>query len=227
MYSPHQVPWRIEGTIDLLKKVTEKGKRSFYFTEDVGHHHIKYVRPSAKSIIAAFKLYKKYGEVYGIWLGTDKAFDIFYNAESINGDIDKNSLEQIKQEFSDSPHMFSIKEDGDCYEWIRKLGCYSPIIHLQQTDGLSSSHKHFTIDNNQNGIINGEKLLSSLKESYDSSLEVGMPQRCDKIYLTLEAFTSTASINYDTLKDYKKSVEYWRNYIPEDGESLEMLVKSL
>ena len=51
-----------------------------------------------------------------------------------------------------------------------------------------------------------------------------MPERCEDVHLTLEAFTSTASINEDSLKDYRKSVAYWRQYIPNDGMKLDELV---
>jgi len=43
----------------------------------------------------------------------------------------------------------------------------------------------------------------------------------DKIYLTLEIFTPTASINYDTLKSINESVSYWRDFIIEDGMTLD------
>ena len=91
MYSPHQVPWRLNETKDLLKLITKRGKGSFYFTEDVGHHHIKYITPSDNDIKNAFKQYHEYGEVYNLWLGTNRAYDIFYNASLINGEIEKKS----------------------------------------------------------------------------------------------------------------------------------------
>ena len=33
------------------------------------------------------------------------------------------------------PYLFAEAHDGDPYAWLRALGRYSPIIHLQQTDG--------------------------------------------------------------------------------------------
>ena len=138
--------------------------------------------------------------------------------------LKKKALDEIKFDISNNPHMFSEKIDSDCYEWIRQLGCYSPIIHLQQTDGISSSHKHFTDENNEKGKIGAEKLLIALKESYENMEEDNMPKRSEKVFLTLEAFTSTASLNHETIKDYKKSVEYWRKYIPVDGKELNELV---
>ena len=36
MYTPHQYPWRINDTRELLRRVTQESGRNFYFTEDVG-----------------------------------------------------------------------------------------------------------------------------------------------------------------------------------------------
>ena len=46
MYTPHQYPWRINDTRELLRRVTQESGRNFYFTEDVGHHQRKFQRPS-------------------------------------------------------------------------------------------------------------------------------------------------------------------------------------
>lgn len=223
MYSPHQVPWRIKETKMLLKEVTSRSGRDFYFTEDVGHHHIMFVKPSAEEIAVAFKTFYESKEIHGLWLGTDRAYELFRESEAQYGKITQRSLDSVLQEIEKNPHMFAAPEDGDCYEWIKCLGCYSPIIHLQQTDGLTSAHMHFTPENNKWGKIEPIKILKALKESYDAPEEKGMPRRCDNIYFTLEAFTPTASINHDTLKDCRASVDYWREYIPQDGIKLNIL----
>ena len=44
-----------------------------------------------------------------------------------------------------------------------------------------------------------------------------MPDRCEKIYLTLEVFGGTADLPVDIEYKIKDSVEYWRKFIPEDG----------
>lgn len=224
MYSPHQVPWRIDGTSTLLKEVTKRSGRDFYFTEDLGHHMDKFTKPTEKEIQNAFKIFKQTDRIYGLWLGTLRAYDLFKNAEEEFGKISSKSLNKLFDEINNNPQMFSKNEDNDCYEWIKKLGCYSPIIHLQQTDGNESSHKHFTPENNKWGKIEPIKLLKSLKESYELPQENGMPQKCDEIYLTFEAFASTASINHDTLVDYKTTVDYWREFVPEDGIPLNILL---
>jgi len=219
MYSPHQVPWRIEGTRKLIKEITRRSGRDFFFTEDVGHHHIKFVKPTEEDVLKAVGT----GNGENLWLGTNKAYKMLNDAVQ-SKNVSNGVIKSIMNEFEDNPQMFARKEDGDCYEWLKRLGCYSPIIHLQQTDGLSSSHAHFTEENNSKGIISGECLLRAIKESYENNIEDGMPGRCGRIYLTLEVFTSTASINIETLKDYALSVEYWRKFVPEDGMRLDELV---
>ena len=220
MYSPHQVPWRIWGAKKLMHEVTKRSRRSFYITEDVGHHHIKYVAPTEEQVKAALTQHV-HGAKIPVWLGTDKAYRLFDAAAERRDTI---GLDAVMREIEENPHMFARIEDGDCYEWLRQVGCYTPIIHLQQTNGFVSAHKHFTPENNAWGKIEGRALLTALKHSYDAPEGEGMPQRCKKIYLTIEAFTATASINHDTLADYRSSVTYWRQFIPHDGMALDKLL---
>lgn len=223
MYSPYQVPWRINDTKVLLKEV-KKRSSDFYFTEDVGHHHIKFLKPDKKAIKKAIDNFKNNGSYQGLWLGTEKAYDLFeeaLNKQECSRDI---PIEDILDEMNLNPHMFSREEDGDCYHWLRELGCYSPIIHLQQTDGTTSSHWPFTEIYNLKGIIKPNVVLKELKKSYEKKTEKNMPKKCEEIYLTIEVFAPTAAINRDILRDYKKSVGYWRKYIPEDGMRLDEIL---
>ena len=68
----------------------------------------------------------------------------------------------IEAEMDAQSYMFAPYKDGDPYEWLRKLGAYSPIVHLQQTNGTSSGHQPFTKECNEKGIIKGEKVISAL-----------------------------------------------------------------
>ncbi len=214
MYAPHHVPWRIEGAKKLLEVVKNRSG-DFYITVDVGHNHTMFIKPNKQKIKKHMDEYQNIGKTSGLHLGTDKAYNLFYDG----ADIDL-----IINQIDNCPHMFSKKEDGSCYAWLKEFGAYSPIIHLQQTDGKSSSHLHFTDANNKNGIIKGADVLKAIKISYDKKTDSAMPEKCDELYLTIEAFTNTASINKDTLSDYKVSVDYWRQFIPEDGISLDKLI---
>ena len=57
-------------------------------------------------------------------------------------------------------YLYSGEKDTDIYNWLRELGRFSPIIHLQQTDGNTSSHRPFTSRWNEGGIIFPEKVLA-------------------------------------------------------------------
>ncbi len=209
MYTPHQYPWRDTDTEYLLKKVKERSGYDFYFTEDLGHHHNKFQIPSDEKILSA--------EPGDVWLGTDKAFKLAREGG-------ENVLSEIHKEIENNPQLFAKVSDGDCYEALRKFGCYSPIIHLQQTNGTISAHLPFTKEENAKGVVDGKKVLRALKESYDKEQDAGLPTKCDEIYLTLELFSGTTSIMEKVLSDCKKSVEYWRQFVPQDGMSLDELV---
>jgi sugar phosphate isomerase/epimerase len=116
--------------------------------------------------------------------------------------------------------VFQDKHDADCYAWLSELGCYSPIIHLQQTDGKTSSHYPFTKERNAWGRIDGGKVIAAIKESYDRPVDKNMPRRCEEIYLTLEVFMPTAAHVPRALEDLKESVDYWREFVPGTNSSL-------
>lgn len=202
MYTPHQYPWRNDDVRRLLRRVRDASGRDFYFTEDVGHHNPKFRMPCLEDLS---------GDCRDVWLGTDRAAAM----------VERGCPEEALDEMRRNPQLFLEDDEGDCYETLRELGCFSPIIHLQQTDGVTSGHRPFTEAENRRGIIRPRRFLKALRESYERPVEDGMPLRCTEIYLTLELFSSTTSIMRDVLRDCAESVEYWRRFIPEDGISLE------
>ena len=217
MYSPNQIPWTIDGTSALLQHVSQKSGRPFYFTEDLGHHHTKFLMPSAADIRSGVA-----DRNSNLWLGTQTAYDA-YDAAIRSGHLTEDQLSVIQSEIQKMPHLFSREEDNDCYQWVRQLGCYAPIIHLQQTNGLVSAHKPFTPSNNAWGKISGSKLLRALKQAYDQPVVPGSLPRVDKIYLTLELFSGTSENYREILHDYQETVRYWRNFIPVDGLTVDAL----
>ena len=225
MYSPNQIPWRIPETADMLETIKQKSG-NFYFTEDVGHHHVKFVKPSIKDITDCINKFRVTGEMPRLWLGTSRAYAIYEDILRGNVKSVGNAVEEIVQDINDHDYLFSSAEDADCYAWIRELGCFSTIMHLQQTDGTTSAHLNFSLENNAKGKIEPLKVLAELKKSYDRPHNAAMPDKADEIYLTLEIFTSTSAISRYVLQDYGQSVEYWRNYIPKDGEYLDTLLKN-
>lgn len=210
MYTPHQYPWRRNETKRLIADVSRRSGYNFYFTEDVGHHHPKFLRPTKETFIR--------GE--NVWLGSDNAF-------RLHREHGMDAWDQIEADMDKNQHLFTAKTDCECYETLKQLGCYSPIIHLQQTSGQQSAHLPFTPKENERGIITGEKILRALKESYDQPVDGTMPERVSDIYLTLELFSGTTSIMTEVLDDCAASVAYWRRFIPEDGLPLDELVSML
>lgn len=225
MYTPHQVPWTIQGARKLMKKVFALSKKPFYITIDTGHQsgQRKFLRPDYGRLKELLRVYKNGERINNLWLGPETAYDIFYRAVEAPLIEEDSAISDIMSEMSKYPYLFSKYEDGDIYIWLEKLGCYSPIIHLQQTTGNSSSHQPFTQECNKSGIVFGDRVLKAIKASYGQKAEDGMPPMCKKIYLTLEIFSGTSDINEDIVYKLKESVKYWRTFIPSDGLMLDEL----
>ncbi|MHC4873065.1 MAG: TIM barrel protein [Planctomycetota bacterium] len=221
MYTPHQIPWTIKGAKELLEKVYSISGRPFYITIDTGHQsgQRKFLKPTYGQIKESLRIYRKEGRIDGFWIGPRSAHMMF---KKLSGDEKSDiSVESIMEEIEKYPHLFADYEDGDPYEWLEKLGCYSPIIHLQQTPGDKSAHLPFTEENNKEGIINGEDVLRAIARSYENRDSDKMPPTCSEIYLTLEVFAGTAELPVDIINKLKDSVSYWRRFIPEDGLNLD------
>ena len=223
MYSPHQIPWTVSGARTLINEVVKRsGNAPFYITVDVGHQsgQRKFIRPDREAVKSAVEKFRNGDPLPSLWLGSKKAFDIF---ECFDFSIEETA-DLIEAEMDKYPYMFAEYDDGDTYNWLSKLGCYSPIIHLQQTNGVSSSHLPFTKECNEKGIITGEKVLKALRDAYNQPDDTSMPTNPDSVYLTLEMFTGTADINRAALMRMRESADYWRRFVPEDGLKLSELV---
>lgn len=220
MYSPHQIPWTVDGAREMMSEIYKRSGAAMYITVDVGHQsgQRKFVRLSRDEIAKAHEKYLAGDFQPTLWLGTIKAFEIFENAKETTDEM----LDMIEAEMDAHSYMFAPYKDGDPYEWLSKLGGYSPIVHLQQTNGTSSGHQPFTAECNEKGIIKGEKVIAALKEAYANE-DAGMPEKCDEIVLTLEMFTGTADINRAALQRLRETVAYWREFIPRDGMKLSEL----
>lgn len=225
MYTPHQIPWTIQGARKLIKKVYELGKKAFYITIDTGHQsgQRKFLRPDYGRLKELVRIYKNGERINNLWLGPETAYDLFYRTVESPLIEEETGIREIEGEMDKYPYLFSKYEDGDTYIWLEKLGCYSPIIHLQQTTGNASSHQPFTQECNKTGIIFGDKVLKAIKASYQQKEDERMSPMCKSIYLTLEIFSGTAEINEDIIYKLKESVKYWRNFIPVDGLTLDEL----
>lgn len=221
MYSPHQVPWTIDGAILLIREIYQIAKCPFYLTTDVGHMSGQrhFLKPTEETICTALELAKKNALNHRFWLGLDASRTLFDCA--VHGEIDcHTAVDQILTTAEQTPYLFAQETDGSPYCWLEKVGCYSPIVHLQQNDGKSSPHWPFDTAHNKDGIIHGKNVLESLYKSFMQQDDPTLPPKCSEVVLTLEPFISTAGDNYTEIKNLAASVEYWRQYIPRDGMHL-------
>lgn len=230
MYSPHSYPYTVSGTKKLLSDVYNKSGFPLYITIDTGHQsgQIKFLLPDRAALSRYADHYNKTGDtsyINKIWVGTDRAHHLLVQAANCKNDQVKEALlDEVYSDIYKNKHLFTSPCDGDTYRWLSELGCFSPIIHLQQTDGSKSSHQSFTVDNNRNGMIEGKKCLQAIYESYKQQTGLDMPPVCDKIYLTLELFSGTAQLMSEIFDEVRQSAEYWRRFIPYDGIELDRLI---
>ncbi|NLD58052.1 MAG: hypothetical protein GX647_00135 [Clostridiales bacterium] len=231
MYAPYQPPFTIESARRMLKDVYGMGGRPFYIANDVGHMvgQRRFRMPDAGAIAAAVGQVRSLGRTRDIWLGPASMYKKVYDQAGRPAGTDEAFSRAAARELRDDfPYMFSFGEgDGDPYAWIRELGAYSPIVHMQQTDGVRSSHAPFTAETNRTGIIAPGKVLRAMKESFDREEEEGMPPKTDRVTLAFELFISNVSYPHDYLEDLKETVAHWKRYIPEDGMTLDEAVEWL
>ncbi len=218
MYTPHQPPFTIVGAHELMRKVTAEAKAPLYITIDTGHQsgQSRFLMPEREELL------KRIESNQAKWLGSKSTYEIFDGMGTSASKADA-MLEEMKK----YPWLFAAEEDCDTYQWLEKLGGYSPIIHLQQTNGRQSAHLPFTENNNASGKIDGEKVLRALKTFYSRPQEEGMPENCGDIYLTLEIFAGTGAYNRELLSDLKESASYWRKFIPHGGIRLNEAIAAL
>lgn len=217
MYSPHQIPWTIDGAVRMLQAVYGRSGAPFYLTLDTGHqvgqrHFLLPQRAEVEAVVAALRQGHAPPDV---WLGLIDVAKLIDQPDAI---------ELLLSEIQRRAYLFASDEDGDLYAWLRRLGCYSNIIHLQQTDGSSSAHRPFTEPYNRQGIVAPESLLRTLYDSYTQVETAGFPPRCEAIYLTLEIFSGTAERPEHSLANVYESAAYWRRFVPQDGMKLDELV---
>ncbi|BBH23056.1 hypothetical protein Back11_44010 [Paenibacillus baekrokdamisoli] len=228
MYTPHQIPWTIDGARKLLREVYAASSSSFYLTLDTGHQsgQRKFMRPTPDTISEAVAKVRGGERLHSFWLGPRTAYRLFDEMVGAGADKEAAYIEQIGHEMERYPHLFASWDDGDTYLWLEELAAYSPIVHLQQTTGASSAHLPFTQEANRTGIIAGERVLEAIARSYHKPEDGLMPPRCEELFLTLEIFSGTSEMNTDIIRKMEDSVRYWRHFIPRDGIRLSEALKA-
>jgi len=230
MYTPHQIPWTVNGSLEMIKEIYAKENKPCYITIDTGHQsgQHKYLPLSKELILTSFD--KESSDNIWMYAPASSLSDFYHNIVNNVNDGKKTAsdgADEILQIQKEYPYLFSQPQDSDTYHWLRILGGYSPIIHLQQTNGKSSSHLAFDSTSNETGIIKADKILKALLDCYNAPKDSLMPPMCDKIYLTLEMFFSTSEYPSVILDKMQKSVDYFRKAIPDDGIYLNEAVKLL
>ncbi len=218
MYTPHQIPWTVKGARELMQKVKEISGHPFYITIDTGHQsgQRKFLKPNEeqlKSWLEELNRTRVLNEK--AWVGNLQPNELFQ--EITQRGSPEDAAKAILEKFDHREYLFASYDDGDPYNWLENLACYSPIIHLQQTDGNSSAHKPFTAAENEKGIIHGPAVLRAIRKAYEVEDDPSMPEKCSEIYLTIEVFSGTADLPHNILRRMEETVEYWRKYIPKDG----------
>jgi hypothetical protein len=197
MYTPHQIPWTIDGAEAIMREAFRQTDAPLYITLDTGH------QVGQQHFQAGSRVHHR---------GTE-------DTEQSHGAVSFNQFA--------ASYMLAQPEDGELYTWLRRLGGYSPIIHLQQTDGTESKHKPFTAANNAKGIVEPKRVLQALYEAYSTPVPEGLPPRCESIYLTLELFSATLDKPDHILNMIRESAAYWRQFVPEDGVGLDKIISHL
>ncbi len=217
MYSPHQIPWTIDGAARMVQAVYGTGGAPFYLTLDTGHQvgQRNFLAPRRAEVEAVVNALREGQAPPDVWLGLIDVAELIAQPDAV---------ERLLAEIQRRAYLFASDEDGDLYGWLGRLGCYASIIHLQQTDGFSSAHRPFTAKYNQQGIVAPDRLLKALYDSYMQAEVAGFPPRCKAIYLTIELFSGTAERPEHSLANVRDSAAYWRRFVPKDGLKLDELV---
>ena len=228
MYAPHQPPWTITGAKQMLCRIYAIGGAPFYLTDDVGHMNGQqfFLRPTEESILRDLAAVRADAKHKRVWMGSRRAMQAFRSACE-GACSDAQAVDTILTEAERYQYLFAEPQDGSPYTWLEATGCWSPIIHLQQSDGKSSPHWAFDEAHNEKGIIRGAQVLRALEKAYAQDIPADMPPACPCITLTLEPFIGTAGNIYDAVDELRDSVAYWRRFIPKDGMRLSELTARL
>jgi sugar phosphate isomerase/epimerase len=89
-------------------------------------------------------------------------------------------------------------EERDPYQWLERLGRFTRVVHLQQTDGAADRHWPFTAEHNVQGIVDPERVVD-LVRAFDR----------DTVELMIEAMFAFEAPDEQVLADVRESVAFW------------------
>ena len=114
-------------------------------------------------------------------------------------------------------------EDLDYLEWVRRLGAFTELIHLQQTTPDGSHHWPFTPEFNQRGHVKVDAILEALEWSHKHAAEsplAGVLSPCDECILIGEWIPGSTKTEAKLLEELSVSARYLREFVPEGGLKL-------
>ncbi|MDL2327997.1 hypothetical protein LJC64_05060, partial [Ruminococcaceae bacterium OttesenSCG-928-A11] len=180
----------------------------------------RFVRPTAAALRQSLKAARQNPGAEMPWLGSGEA-EALYRQAVATPEREDTLLAEIEGSMDRHDYCFATPGDGSTTAWLEQLGAYSPIIHLQQVVGAASQHLAFTPEYNTHGAVHGQQVIEALRRAYQRPVAPGMPPRVENIYLTLEIFSKTHDRPADIIDRMRRSVAYWRQFIPTDGIRLD------
>jgi D-erythrulose 1-phosphate 3-epimerase len=90
-----------------------------------------------------------------------------------------------------------------------RLGRFTRVVHLQQTDGLYDRHWPFTARFNEQGIIDPQRIVDVVRE-FDR----------DDIELMLEPMHAFEATDQQVVEDLAESVSFWEPWLDRVGVKL-------
>jgi sugar phosphate isomerase/epimerase len=135
---------------------TDRGKRQFLMD----------------TLVAGFQSFARIaaarGQEFLIWEPTPVGREMSISIDTVHelyNRMNRGSAIPIRLQL-DVGHWCSYEQKGkdadlDC--WLRELGPFSPIFHVQQMDGKNDVHWSFSKKNNARGVIKMEKVLETLR----------------------------------------------------------------
>jgi sugar phosphate isomerase/epimerase len=91
--------------------------------------------------------------------------------------------------------------DADLSAWLMELGQFSPVMHLQQTDGQADCHWSFSNKNNARGVIDMGKVLETLDKG-----------GCEEVYMFPELPFPYEMNESEVLAELDESVEHLKQF---------------
>lgn len=93
-------------------------------------------------------------------------------------------------------------ERCDPHEWLERLLPWSPVIHLQQTDGKGDRHWPFSPDYNGVGIIEPKRVM-----------EIARSSPLTRVLLLFEFSHAFDTPDQQIIDDHKRSVDVWSKWL--------------